>query len=201
VPSGEYRAWLVDLDGTLYYQSPVQLAMAVELALRGWQALPCLRAFREEHERLRVAPPDPAADAFETQVRRTALRLGRTDQEVRQLVEQWMLVRPCRWLRPLRRRRLLEEIADFRRRGGKTALVSDYPAQAKLAAMQIKHLFDVVIACGEWAEPVRLKPWPDGYLRAADALRVKPVDCLVIGDRVDADGEAAHQARMAFRRV
>jgi HAD superfamily hydrolase (TIGR01549 family) len=201
MPSDKYRAWLVDLDGTLYYQPPVQLAMAVELVLGGWSALPCLRAFREEHERLRVEPPEPAADAFETQLKRTAERLGRTDQEIRQLVEQWMVVRPCRWLRPLRRRALLEEIADFRRRGGKTALVSDYPAQAKLAAMRIAHLFDVVVACGEWPEPVRLKPWPDGYLRAAERLDVPPGDCLVIGDRADADGQAARQARMAFRRV
>jgi HAD superfamily hydrolase (TIGR01509 family) len=175
--------------------------MAVELILRGWRALPCLRAFREEHERLRLEPPQPAADSFETQIKRAAERLGRTDREVRQMVEQWMVVRPCRWLRPLRRRALLEEIADFRRRGGKTALVSDYPAQAKLASMRIAHLFDKVVACGEWAEPIRLKPWPDGYLRAAEVLGVQPADCLVIGDRADADGRAARQAGMAFRRV
>jgi HAD superfamily hydrolase (TIGR01509 family) len=201
MPPSEYRAWLVDLDGTLYYQQPVQLAMAVELVLGGWRALSCLQAFREEHERLRLEPPEPPADSFETQVKRTAERLGRTDQDVRQLVEQWMVQRPCRWLRPLRRRGLLEEIAHYRHRGGKTALVSDYPARAKLAAMGIAHLFDVVIACGECPEPVRLKPWPDGYLRAAAALGVQPGDCLVIGDRLDADGQAARQARMAFRRV
>lgn len=201
MPSDEYRAWLVDLDGTLYYQPAVQIAMGLELVLGGWKAVPCLRAFREEHERLRREPPEPAADSFQTQVRRTAARLGRTDEEVRQLVEQWMVVRPCRWLRPLRRRRLLEEIVDFRSRGGKTGLVSDYPARAKLAAMRIEHLFDVIIASGESDRPLRLKPWPDGYLRAAEALRVLPKDCLVIGDRNDADGLAAGHAGMAFRRV
>jgi HAD superfamily hydrolase (TIGR01549 family) len=79
--------------------------------------------------------------------------------------------------------------------------VSDYPAQAKLEAMGIAHFFDVVIASGESTEPLRLKPWPDGYLLAAETLRVSPKDCLVIGDRLDADGHAARQAGMAFRRV
>jgi FMN phosphatase YigB (HAD superfamily) len=196
-----YRAWLVDLDGTLYHQAGVRILMAAELALTGWPALSCLRAFRNEQEQLRRETLDPSVDSFQAQINRTAARLGRTDDEVRHWVEQWMIIRPCRWLRPLRRRGLLREIADFRRQGGKTALVSDYPARAKLAAMRVAHLFDVVIASGESHEPLRLKPWPDGYLRAAETLRILPKDCLVIGDRIDADGHAARLAGMAFRRI
>lgn len=196
-----YAVWLLDLDGTLYYQPAVRFVMALELAFGGWRALPCLRAFREEHERLGREASVPLADSFLTQIERTAGRLGRTDEEVRRLVEEWMIARPCRWLRPLRRRGLLQEITAFRRRGGRTALVSDYPARVKLEAMRIAHLFDVVIASGESPEPMRLKPWPDGYLLAATKLGVRPHDCLVIGDRLDADGLAAQRAGMAFRQV
>jgi HAD superfamily hydrolase (TIGR01509 family) len=46
-----------------------------------------------------------------------------------------------------------------------------------------------------------LKPHPEGYLLAAQALSVDPSRCLVIGDRPDADGEAARAAQMAFRLV
>lgn len=197
----QYQAWLVDLDGTLYYQTPVRLAMALELALRGWDAIPCIRVFREEHERLSRETSAPSVDAFHTQIRLTAARLRRPVEDVRRLVERWMIVEPCRWLRPLRRRGLLREIAKFRQQGGKTALVSDYPARAKLAAMQIEHLFQVIVASGESDRPCRLKPSPDGYLRAAEALGVVPKACLVIGDRDEADGRAAQQAGMAFRRV
>jgi beta-phosphoglucomutase-like phosphatase (HAD superfamily) len=196
-----YQAWLVDLDGTLYYQSAVRLAMALEVALGGWSAISCIRAFREEHERLHRDTPEPLGDPFLTQIQRTAARLGRSHEDMRRLIEHWMIVRPCRWLRPLRRRGLLREIDDFHREGGKTALVSDYPARAKLEAMGIAHLFDVVVASGESAGLSRLKPWPDGYLLAAGALGVPPRACLVIGDRVDADGQAARRAGMAFRRV
>lgn len=196
-----YQAWLVDLDGTLYYQTPLQLVMAVELALGGWAAIPCIQAFREEHERMRRETAEPLADPYRLQIERTAARVGRPIEDVRRVVTQWMIARPCRWLRPLRRRGLLRDIADYRRQGGKTALVSDYPARAKLQAIRIAHFFDVVIACGESTEPLRLKPWPDGYLLAAKRLQVLPEACLVIGDRSDADGLSAQRAGMAFRRV
>ncbi|HEV8245640.1 MAG TPA: HAD family hydrolase, partial [Polyangiaceae bacterium] len=77
--------------------------------------------------------------------------------------------------------------------------VSDYPAQRKLAALGTPELFDVVVASGEPGGPRRLKPHPEGFLRAAEALGVAPARCLVIGDREDADGLAARAAGMGFR--
>ena len=73
----KYEAWLVDFDGTLYHRSGVRLAMAVELALGGWAAIPCLQAFRGEQERLRLETREPLANPFSTQIERTAARLGR----------------------------------------------------------------------------------------------------------------------------
>jgi HAD superfamily hydrolase (TIGR01509 family) len=46
-----------------------------------------------------------------------------------------------------------------------------------------------------------LKPDPDGYLLAARRLGLSPSDCLVLGDRPDADGQAAHRAGMPFRQI
>ena len=83
--------------------------------------------------------------------------------------------------------------------GGRTAVVSDYPARKKLAALGEPELFEVVVASGEPGGPKRLKPDPEGYLRAAEALGVRPERCLVIGDRDDADGAAARAAGMQFR--
>ncbi len=79
--------------------------------------------------------------------------------------------------------------------------MSDYPARRKLEASGVAELFEQVVANGEQGGPGRLKPWPDGYLLAAEQLGVAPGECLVIGDRADADGEAARRAGMAFRRI
>lgn len=193
----EYDAWLVDLDGTLYRAAPVKLAMAAELMLLGAPSAPLLRRFRKEHEALRESELE--GDPFRLQIERTAEALGRPVEEIERVVRSWMIERPARWLSFFRRASLLQEIAEYRAAGGRTALVSDYPARRKLEALGASALFDVVVASGEPGGPIRLKPHPSGMLRAAEALAIAPERCLVIGDRKDADGLAAESAGMAFR--
>jgi HAD superfamily hydrolase (TIGR01509 family) len=67
--------------------------------------------------------------------------------------------------------------------------------------MRVRHLFDCVVASGEHPELRRLKPAPDAFLIAARTLGVQPDECLIIGDRQDADGEAARAANMAFELI
>lgn len=195
------RAWLIDLDGTLYTARWVKVAMAAELAVGGWGAIATLRRFRHEHEQLREELREDTPSPFALQLERTAVALGVERAVVERHVTEWMIERPQKWIRRFKRGELLDEIASFKADGGKTALVSDYPASGKLAALEATGLFDTVVASGEEGGPRRLKPHPDGYLTAAKRLGVEPADCLVIGDREDADGEAARAAGMLFRRV
>jgi len=197
--AADHDAWLVDLDGTLYVGRPVRLAMALELLLLGLGSLMLLRRFRKMHEELREQGVE--GDPFQLQIERTAEALGRPPSEIELTVRTWMIERPRKWLGLFRRRTLLAEIAAFRAAGGRTALVSDYPARRKLEALGASSLFDAVVASGEPDGPVRLKPHPSGMLRAAAALGVDPSRCLVLGDRADADGLAASAAGMAFRRI
>jgi FMN phosphatase YigB (HAD superfamily) len=198
--STQYSAWLVDLDGTLYKSRPVQLAMAIELLLFGWGAIKTLRTFRHAHEELRGVSPDAASLAlspFQRQLNHAANKLGRPSEEVERTVRDWMFRRPLKWVARSKRSDLLAQLARFREGGGKTALVSDYPATDKLQALGAAGLFDLVVSNGEPGGPSKLKPDPEGYLSAAQRLGVAPEACLVIGDRDDADGVAARAAGMA----
>jgi HAD superfamily hydrolase (TIGR01549 family) len=195
------RAWLVDLDGTLYRPMFVKLAMAAELALLGLGVMRTLRHFRKEHERIRLELEHDVPSPYRLQLERTALELELDIEQVEQCVSEWMIERPGKWIRLFQRRDLVDEIAAFRMEGGRTALVSDYPASRKLAALGHIALFDAVVASGENDGPRRLKPHPDGYLSAARLLGIEPEHCLVIGDREDADGQAARAAGMRFRLV
>lgn len=195
-----YAAWLVDLDGTLYRHKPVQLAMALELLLFGWGAIKTLRTFRHSHEALRAENVESATLAlspFQRQLNHAAQQLGRPSEDVERTVREWMFRRPLKWVARSRRADLLADIAGFHRGGGKTALVTDYPASAKLSALGAVELFDVVVSNGEPGGPSKLKPDPEGYLSAAERLGVRPEACLVIGDRDDADGAAARAAGMS----
>ena len=80
----------------------------------------------------------------------------------------------------------------------KLALVSDYPVRRKLDALGLPLEFDAIVANGEAGGPKSLKPNPEGYLLAADRLGTSPRRCLVVGDREDADGDAALRAGMSF---
>jgi beta-phosphoglucomutase-like phosphatase (HAD superfamily) len=195
----EFTAWLVDLDGTLYHALPIRMAMACSLAGAGWRVIRVIRHFRREQERLRQERPElPGANPFECQLRRTAACLGLETDSVRSVIQCWMFDRPARWFRVFQRTKLIGSIRQFRERGGRTALVSDYPARQKLNALGVADLFDAVVACGEPQGPCRLKPDPEGVLLAAQLLAVAPSACLVIGDRWDVDRETACRANMAF---
>jgi HAD superfamily hydrolase (TIGR01509 family) len=195
-----YAAWLVDLDGTLYRQIPVKLAMAAELLLFGWGSIKTLRTFRHSHEALRGEESTALAVAqspFQRQLEHAAQHLGRPPVDVERIVREWMFERPLKWVARARRQRLLDALRAYRALGGKTALVSDYPASAKLRALGAAELFDLVVSNGEPGGPSKLKPHPEGYLSAAERLGIEPGRCLVIGDRDDADGAAARAAGMA----
>lgn len=196
-----FEAWLVDLDGTLYRPRPLKLMMALSVVLLGWRHISLLRRFRREHEALREHLSEAVDSPYAIQIARTASALDIPEAEVQRVVTRWMVERPGRFINWFQRRALLREIRHFREAGGKTALVSDYPARHKLQALGASDLFDAVVANGEPGGPARLKPWPDGYLKAAELLGVDASRCLVIGDRPDADGAAARFAGMAFRRI
>ena len=183
----DHAAWLCDLDGTLYRPLPVKLAMGAELVLRGRRHLPWIRAFRHEHERLRETLAEPVASPYDVQLERAAAAAGCSTDALRGIVSEWMVERPCRWIRRFARTSFLDEVRAFRARGGRAAVVSDYPASRKLEALDAAGLFETVVSNGEPGGPGRLKPWPDGYLAAAERLGVDPSACLVIGDRDDAE--------------
>lgn len=199
-------AWLVDLDGTLYHAAPLKQKMALQVLMFGLYRARLLSTFRHLHEELRALQKvDPCntflPSPFDEQLQRAATHTGRSMTEIRSIVTEWMIERPSKLLRKHRRESLVAEIEAFRASGGKTAVVSDYPARHKLRALGLEHLFDVVIASGETEGLTRLKPAPDGYLLAARQLEVSPEQCLVIGDRDDADGAAARASEMQFRLI
>ncbi len=204
-----FEACLVDLDGTLYAPRPLKALMAAELLVFGSWHISALREFRRQHELLRqeqatkqtAAGEVPEHSPFELQLQRSAVRLGRSVDELRPVVHTWMVERPTKWLSLLARKGLLHELREYQTGGGKLALVSDYPARHKLRAFQRWLEFDTIVANGEQNGPSRLKPDPAGYLKAAELLGVPAERCLVIGDREDADGAAAAAAGMAFKLV
>jgi FMN phosphatase YigB (HAD superfamily) len=151
-----------------------------------------LQTFRRERERLAEAEAEGIAVE---QYARPARMLGLAPEVIRNDVRLWIDRRPLRHLGPCRFAGVAELFARLRSSGRRIAVVSDYPAQEKLAALGLSA--DLSVAAED--EGVnRLKPHPAGLLRVLERLELGPEQCLMIGDRDERDGESARRAGVPY---
>jgi HAD superfamily hydrolase (TIGR01549 family) len=199
VDFAQIHAVLFDLDGTLYRQPPLRALMALELAtlplrapIKARQRLIALRAYRAAQERLRAetAGLDP-----ETQIAAAARASGLPVAEVASLVDDWMQMRPLKYLQFCRAKGLTRLLDALGRRGLPAGVLSDYPAQAKLRALGLDGRFSPVL-CATDPEIAAFKPSPRGFLRACQLWGLAPDRVLFVGDRADVDAAGAAAAGM-----
>ena len=184
-----------DVDGTLYDQRRLRLAMLRQLLGHAWQTrsldtLLTLRTFRRVREALGERA---GADFMALQYAQTASRHGKTPGAVRALTDEWMEQRPLPLLAACRYAQVAELFAGLRAAGKRVAAFSDYLAVAKLAALGLAA--DPVV-CATDAGIERLKPDPAGLLAILRQTGVAPGRALMIGDHFDRGGAAAGRAGM-----
>ncbi len=200
-PTPCVNAVLWDLDGTLYHQAPLRRRMLMELAwtplTRGLGArriLRRLRSFRRVREELRErGRPEESLERL--QYAEPARRIGEDPEAVEATVAEWMYERPLRHLRRTRRGGIEELLSEFSRRGLRLGIFSDYPAEAKLAALGLEGRFKPVLCATDRAINA-FKPHPAGFLAACEAWGLEPGAVLYVGDREDVDGVGARNAGM-----
>jgi FMN phosphatase YigB (HAD superfamily) len=187
-----------DVDGTLYRQGGLRRAMLLRL-LRHAVSNPgaaiatfrVLRAYRRAQEHLRGVPVQGGLAA--AQLRFACERSGQTEDVVAKIVAQWMDVEPLGLLRRFVEPALPGLLAAARRRGLRLGVLSDYPAAAKLEAMQLAEFFDVVVSAQDEAVNC-FKPDPAGLAHVLRKLNAHPSQALYVGDRHEVDGAVARAA-------
>jgi HAD superfamily hydrolase (TIGR01549 family) len=198
VDPSRLTAIVFDVDGTLYQQRPLRRAMLIRLvgaALRnpvsGVATLRALSAYRRAQELLRGAQVDGAL--ADVHLRLACERSGQREDVVAKIVARWMEQEPLTLLDRFVEPALPALLSTARKRGLRLGVFSDYPAVAKLAAMQLTEFFDVVVTAQD-AEVNRFKPHPGGLVEALRRLGALPERALYVGDRHDVDGAAARAA-------
>ncbi len=196
------RAIVFDVDGTLYAAGPLRRRMALSLIRayagnpwRLWQAARALQAWRRALEELRRAEGQVRIPG--DQYLRAAELSGMSVDEVRGFAGQWFEEAPLEALRGAARRGLRELLAAARAEGIRLAVLSDYPAQAKLEALGVAEFFTVVTWAGD-AGVQAYKPHPGGLLATLERLGVPPEQAVYVGDRAEVDGECARRAGVRF---
>lgn len=192
-------AVVFDLDGTLYDARPLRRRMARELALH------CLRRPRELglprrlywFRRLREELAEEEAHGISRlQYERPAARLGIPTERLQAAVREWILERPLPHLAACRRAGARRLFAQLRATGRRIGVFSDYPIEAKLAALGLA--CDAAVSAEDPAVD-RLKPHPAGLELLLSRVDVRASEALVVGDRDDRDGECARRLGCSYR--
>lgn len=182
-----------DVDGTLYGQHALRMIMARDLFLHAleFRSLTVLKVVGS-YRRLRERLAHNEQPYFESRiVAEVAVETGRTENQVRMIIAEWIESRPLYYLRRYRFSGLVDIFDGLRRHGKIVGILSDYPAHAKLHALDL--VADIVVSPAE-EDGGLLKPHPLGLQRLMEQSGVEPTRTLMIGDRVDRDGLAATRA-------
>jgi len=192
------KAVVFDVDGTLYRQGRLRRAMARRLLLahaarplHGLRTFRVLSAYRKAQEHLRERPA--TTDLAEEQLRMACERSQADRAFVAACMARWMEREPLDLLAACMWPGLLEFIRECKARGLRTGVLSDYPAEAKLEALGLKGLFDVVL-CAQAADIGVFKPNPRGLRVALERLGTTAGEALYVGDRAEVDAVAAAAA-------
>ena len=191
---------LFDVDGTLYTQSRMRVAMAMELGRFGVTrpfaaatAIPVLRSYRRAQETMRQRVGLPVDRR--TQIEIASSATGVAPDMVERIANEWMFERPLKHLARCRAEGLVPLLDWMNGLGMPLGVLSDYPARAKLEALGIAGYFDLVLSATD-PDVGAFKPSPAGLIHACARWKLDPADVLYVGDRLDVDAEAAAAAGM-----
>jgi FMN phosphatase YigB (HAD superfamily) len=188
------RVVVFDMDGTLYRQDVVRAHMARMLAThllwsaRGRRKIRIIRRFRQVREEL-ADREERGILVKQYAMVSDELRVG--IDEVRQVTTEWLEERPLPVLARAAQpavHQLFNALADA---GVRIAVLSDYPAKDKLAALGLSA--EMVVSATE-PEVDCFKPLPVGLERIIVSAGEQAGRMLVIGDRDERDGECARRA-------
>lgn len=193
------RGVLFDVDGTLYYQAPVRIAVVSLLLIqhvftpgRLPRLLQIVSKYRRAQESLRK---DAVHDPWNAQLMRTALSTGASPSEVLHVVQEWFETKPLPMISVFRRRGLIEVLQSMRQDGLVVGVFSDYPAAKKLEALGVSHLVATIVSASD-PGVYGFKPVTNGFAVAAEKMGLRPEQIIYIGDRPEVDGLGAKEAGM-----
>ena len=193
------EAVVFDVDGTLYEQSGLRRAMLLRLIrayafhpLQGRKASRVIGAYRRAQEELRFCT---SADPAQQQAAVAAGRAGVSTEECERIATRWLHHEPLRVLARYRRADLVETLGELRANGIRLGVVSDYPADDKLAALGIRQFFDVVVSAQD-PDVGAFKPNPRGLQVCLARLGVRAEHALYVGDRPETDAAAARSSQV-----
>lgn len=193
IPWHEVKLVVFDVDGTLYRQRPVRIAMGVRLLANAVRRgdVTTMRVLRH-YRRLREQLGDEGATQFLPLLEAETGKLaGVSTDQVRNAVNEWIHQRPLRHLAKAAYSGIHGFMDRIRLSGRKVGIFSDYPAEGKLQALGL--IADYIVHA-EQDDVSCLKPDCSGLLKLMRLAAVAPREAILIGDRPNRDCAAGRRA-------
>lgn len=189
----DYELYIIDMDGTLYFQRKMQLLMGLRLlgcaltGKRGAGELKTVLTYRKLREQCKGAKtPDRQL------VEQIAQKKKTEPQEEKQIIEKWLYLLPLQVIGRCCDHKLTKMVISWKRAGKKVVIYSDYPAEDK---SRVLGLSDIPCYDGTAPSIDVLKPNPKGIEVILREMGVTDKSrAVMIGDRQSRDGEAAARA-------
>lgn len=194
-----YDAFILDVDGTLYRQLPVQIGMGWRMVLDAIfhpshiKNLLALLSFRKSREKKAFAKYP-----LSKQIACTAKKHNVSEEELEKYIRQWMFEKPLSLI-VQHKIEFIEILLEECRRMDKMVIVySDYPAEDKLEALGVS--FDRLFYPGEGISN-ELKPSQTVMDEMMSSIHTERDRVLFIGDRDEKDGVSAQYAGIAYENI
>ena len=189
-PLEQYQLILFDMDGTLYFQRPLQIHMALKMLLAalkpgGLRELQIVLKFRKLREHWQENLPDLDRAQYEALSEQTAVPAA----DIEAIIQKWIYQAPLEIMMRYRDHKLAEIIKKYHLQNKQVAIYSDYPAIDKRNSLELPP-----IPCfhGGQAEIGCMKPHPVGLQCIMAHYGIKdPSSVLMVGDRQSKDVLAA----------
>lgn len=199
----KYKLIVLDMDGTLYYQRGMQILMCLEMgafavmhpfSLWKLKTISVFRKIRESREFATESAYKEQGDVLvvpnllKRQYELTAGVVGRSEELVQRIIEEWMFIRPLKYLRYTADVNLLAWVKKWRGTGKKVVVYSDYPVKEKCEVLKLEA--DAMFSSDEMSIG-QMKPSVKALEVISYEFGVRPEDILVVGDRMSKDGKMA----------
>lgn len=191
-----YDAYVVDMDGTLYYKNAMRIQMILYLICyyllhpARIRELAIIYLYRKMRDKPELAEQQDIEHLIAGRIAQT---LRCTEKQVVQTVTTWIIEKPLHILYSCRDRKLIRWLQEQRKNGKKVYVYSDYPVEAKCKAIEMQT--DGIY----WPDGIFikvLKPSPLGLQHIVTVNNLDEKRVLFVGDRMEKDGICAKQVGM-----
>lgn len=193
----QYQLVLIDMDGTLYYQRPLQITMGFVMLKNaifkkgGFSELITVLKFRKMREHW------SDTDEIDAKLYEMLARERNIDVvQAQEIIQKWIYDLPLNYLRRFRDDKLVLMLRTLQEKEVRTAVYSDYPSKEKQRVLEISGIPGFY---GGQEEIGSLKPDPKGILYIMQKYGIEDKnEVLMIGDRMSKDGQAAISAGVDY---